>query len=141
MIDRIRHTYTISPNQVLVDAIVLRRDSIGKWHDCEPLLEEQQTNSLHHGDCVDLTGEKGLLSPHAADEEFLLFKQKGEDAVENMDGSLYLRELLLTLEHLDPYSCVMQNFDGLNKILLSKLYDLHATLYVLCYLFLSLLFV
>ena len=35
----------------------------------------------------------------------------------------------------------VQNFDSLNKILLSKFYDLHATLYALCYLFLSLLFV
>jgi hypothetical protein len=54
VVGRAGHADATTPDQVLIDTVVLRRDSIWQWHDCKTFLEEEQTDGLHHVDSIDL---------------------------------------------------------------------------------------
>ena len=100
MVDSCWYAYTIPPDHVFIDAIILWAYSVFQWCDSKSFFEQKDTHCFHHGDGVDLAIEQGLLSPHASDEEFLLFEKKWEHTVQDVDCSLYFGKLFFVFETL-----------------------------------------
>lgn len=107
------NTNAIPPNEILIDAIVLWRLTIGKRLYGKSFFEKEHTNWLHHVDSIDLGIEKSLFAPHASNKEILFFKKQWEYPVQYVNGSFYFLYKVFILEDLVLCSCVVHDFNAL----------------------------